>query len=99
MVTDQFLQSHRPNKLRTVCLAHIPEHDTAERRVLGLVGLDDVRESADGYISPVGSGRSGGNSQVDLDVLVGRGVFGPVIPISTIRAYPRRLMAIKHTTD
>ena len=64
----------------TICLRSIPHHDTTEGRVLALRGLDDGLESVDGNVTSLGGAGRGGNTHVDLDVLVRRLSLSPVIP-------------------
>ena len=65
---------------RTVSLASIPHHDTAEGRVLSLRRLDDRSEGADRDVAGLRSGRASSDTDVDLDVLVGGLGLGPVVP-------------------
>ena len=67
-------------EILTVCLAGIPIHDTAERRVLRTCLLNDGRDQVDIRVTGVCSGRGGCGAEIDLDVLVLGDCLRPVVP-------------------
>ena len=71
----------------TISLRDVPKHDTPERRVI-VTGLgDDISQRIHIDIGTRVSCRRGSRStDVNLDVLVGRLRFGPVVPLIKVPA-------------
>ena len=60
-------------------LGHIPHHDTGEAgEVLGV--LESSAELVSGDVTGTSGTSAGGDAEQELDVLVGGGVLGPVVP-------------------